>query len=337
MKPTTVTIVCKDAETLAVDVLTAHGTNEHNARSVAAAVVAAEADGLAGHGLSRLPMYAAQSKSGKVDGTAVPRIKEVAPAALRIDACDGFAYPALAAAVGTLPAHVRQAGIAMAAITRSHHFGAAGYHVEKIAAQGMVALMFGNSPKAIAPWGGSDGVFGTNPIAFAATRQHHPPLVIDLSLSRVARGKIMVAAQRNQPIPMGWALDAKGNRTTNAQAAMEGTMLPMGDAKGAVLVMMVEILAAALTGSRFGFEASSFFTVEGEPPRVGQLVVAFDPHRLSGGEFGERLETLIGVVLQQSGARLPGARRLEARQAAHENGLVVPVALHEELTRLAEA
>ena len=170
-----------------------------------------------------------------------------------------------------------ESGIAMAALYHSHHFGQAGYHVERLAQQGLVALVLGNSPKAIAPWGGRDGVFGTNPIAFAAPRQNAEPLLIDLSLSKVARGKVMVAAKNGTAIPEGWALDKDGQPTTDAKAALEGTMIPLGDAKGAALVLMVEILAAAVTGANFGFEASSFFTADGPAPGVGQTLIAIDP------------------------------------------------------------
>ncbi len=330
----TIALGLEDAESLARAVLVRHETSEANAECVARALVAAEADGQKGHGLSRLPSYAAQAASGKVDGHAVPQLEQAAGAALRIDARNGFAYPALAMAVDRLPSLVANAGIAAAAVHHSHHFGQAGYHVEKLAAHGLLGLVFGNSPKAIAPWGGSEGVFGTNPIAFAAPRPSDPPLVIDLSLSKVARGKIMVAAKQGEPIPEGWALDKNGNPTTDAESAMQGTMLPMGDAKGAALVLMVEILAAALTGAKFGFEASSFFTADGEPPGVGQLLVAMDPRVFSADAFSQRLETLIGTILGQEGTRLPGARRLAQRAASVRDGVTIPVALHDELKSL---
>jgi (2R)-3-sulfolactate dehydrogenase (NADP+) len=237
-------------------------------------------------------------------------------------------------AVDRLSSLAAETGIAAAGVHHSHHFGQAGYHVEQLAASGLIGLVFGNSPKAIAPWGGSEGVFGTNPVAFAAPRRTGPPLVIDLSLSKVARGKVMVAAKQGEPIPEGWALDRHGNPTTDAEAALQGTMLPMGDAKGAALVLMVEILAAALTGARFGFEASSFFTAEGEPPAVGQFLVAIDPRVFSGGAFAQRLETLIGAILEQQGTRLPGARLLGLRAESTRNGVVVPAALYDELKAL---
>lgn len=330
----TVTLSLEQAESLASAVLVRHATSDANAASVARALVAAEVDGQKGHGLSRLPSYAAQAASGKVDGHARPALDQTATAAIRIDAANGFAFPAMALAVETLATLVGATGVAAAAVHRSHHFGQAGYHVEQLAARGLLGLVFGNSPQAIAPWGGSTGVFGTNPIAFAAPRRSEPPLVIDLSLSKVARGKVMVAARQGEPIPEGWALDRDGKPTTDAEAALQGTMLPMGDAKGAALVMMVEILAAALSGARFGFEASSFFTAEGQPPGVGQFLIAIDPAAFAGGAFVERIETLIAAILAQPGTRLPGTRRLALRAAAARDGLAVPQALHEELQSL---
>ena len=329
-----VRISLEAARDLATRILVRHRTAEDNARSVARALVAAEADGQKGHGLSRLPAYAAQAASGKVDGFALPAVVARASAGLRIDAGAGFAFPALDLARTELTAVAAGSGIAAAGILHSHHFGQAGYHVERLAEAGLIGLVFGNSPKAIAPWGGSQGLFGTNPIAFAAPRRGAPALVIDLSLSKVARGKVMVAADRGESIPEGWALDVHGQPTTDPKAALEGTMVPMGDAKGAALVMMVEILAAALTGANFGFEASSFFTAEGQPPGVGQFVIALDPAVFSGGAFDERLESLIEAMLAQSDVRLPGSRRLHSRARAEADGIAIPEALNHTLSGL---
>lgn len=314
--------------------LVANRCSEAVAREVAAALLAAEADGLKGHGVSRVPSYAGQSLSGKVNGFADPVVSRAGTAALRVDACDGFAYPAMTLAIDSLAELAPTTGIAAAAITNSHHCGAASYHVERLAAHGLLALLVANSPKAIAPWGGDTPLFGTNPIAFAAPREGAPPLLIDLSLSKVARGKILVASQRKEPIPEGWALDANGNPTTDADAALEGTMLPMGDAKGAALVMMVEVMAAALTGASFGFEASSFFSADGESPRVGQFLIAISPSGLSAGRFGERLECMITAIEAQDGTRLPGVRRYVNRKATHGNGVELPEELHDQIVRL---
>lgn len=325
----------QELTTLSDAVLVAHNTAPTVAASVSASLVQAQIDGQLGHGLSRLPSYAAQAASGKIDGHATPDLTAEKPAAVRIDARGGFAYPALEMARDEVMRRAPEAGISVAAIANSHHCGVAGYHAERIAEAGLVALMFANSPQAIAPWGGSKGLFGTNPIAFACPSATGAPILIDMSLSKVARGKIMVAAKSGSSIPTGWALDADGQPTTDPNAAMAGTMLPMGDAKGAALAMMVELLTAALTGSHFGFEASSFFEAEGPSPAIGQTIIAIDPGPLSGGRFTERLETLATAMLDQDGVRLPGTRRLESRAAAARDGVTVEDTLMAELRTLA--
>jgi (2R)-3-sulfolactate dehydrogenase (NADP+) len=331
---TAVTLQLPALHALLKDILLAHNASEVNADQVAAALVAADADGQAGHGASRIPSYAAQSASGKVDGHAVPKLMKAANAALRVDARGGFAFPALNLAIEAVIELARETGVAAVSIANSHHSGVAAHHVEPLANAGLVGLSFGNTPQAIAPWGGSKGLFGTNPVAFAAPRRKGNPLVIDMSLSKVARGRINAAAQKGEPIPEGWAVDRDGRPTTDPKAAMEGTMLPMGDAKGAQLVLMVEILAAALSASHFGYEASSFFSGEGESPQVGQFLMAIDPEPLSRGKFRDRLEDLLGAVLAQPGTRLPGERRYELRAEAARSGVSLPQALYTELTAL---
>ena len=320
-----------EAETLVVDTLTRCRTSAENAASVARALVAAEADGLKGHGLSRLPSYAAQAKAGKVNGFALPVVTRPRPALVAIDAANGFAYPALHAAVAALPDVARREGLAAAAVRRSHHCGAAGHPVERLAEAGLVALMFANTPAAIAPWGGSVGIFGTNPVAFACPLQARAPLVIDLSLSKVARGNILAAKQKGERIPEGWALDARGKPTTDPDAALRGTMLPFGDAKGTVLALMVELLAAGLTGANFAAEASSFLDAEGAPPATGQLIVAFDLAALGGEAAAARFTRLAAMIETQAPARIPGVRRLIARRKAAAEGLTIPDSLIAEI------
>ncbi len=322
------------AHELVAQALMAAGTSVLNAESVAAALVAAEADGQRGHGFSRVAAYAGQARSGKVDGKAEPKVEWISDSVIRVDAGAGFAFPALDLARAGLAEMVRTTCLAAAAVHHSHHFGQAGYHVERLAERGLVGLMVGNSPQAMAPWGGSRGVFGTNPIAFAAPRRGAPPLVIDLSLSKVARGKVMAAAKAGESIPEGWALDPDGKPTTEPEAALAGTMIPMGDAKGAAQAMMVEILAASLIGANHAFEASSFFTADGPPPGVGQFLLAIDPNPLSGGTFADRLEVLISAVEGQEGTRLPGSRRLTNRAVAARDGIEIPAALLAEIREL---
>lgn len=326
-----------DTKALVSAALVANRTSEENAQPTAQALVAAEADGQKGHGLSRLSSYAAQSRVGKVNGNAKPRLTQIRPGAVKIDADHGFAYPAIDLAIASLATMTKTQGIGVAAIHHSHHFGQAGAHAERLAEQGLVALVYGNSPKAMAFWGGRKPMLGTNPIAFACPLRNGAPLVIDLALSVAARGKIMAAQKEGKPIPGDWALDADGKPTTDADAALKGSILAIGGAKGGALALMVEILGAALTGGHFGWEASSLLDDKGPPPDLGHAIIAIDADALSGGTFLDRMDGLLRVIAEEPEVRLPGMRRLESRSRAAKDGLVLTSVQHAELESLAGA
>ncbi len=326
-----------DAKALVYQALIACKTSASNAQTTARALLAAEVDGQAGHGLSRAPAYAGQARSGKVNGMAEPILEQVAAASLVVDAGYGFSYPAIDLAITELPGLAKNSGIAAAYIRHGHHFGQAGAHAERLAEQGLVALVFGNSPKAIAFWGSSKPMMGTNPIACAAPVAGRAPLVIDLAVAQAARGKI-VNAQREgrESIPEGWALDVHGQPTTDPKRALEGSMAPIGGAKGAALAMLVEILAAALTGCHFGFEASSLFTTDGEPPNLGHTLIAIDPATSSGRHFAERMKTLVATVANEPDTRLPGESRLQHREQAKTQGVSISQRLYQDILSLSE-
>jgi len=294
----------------------------------AAALVAAEAEGQSGHGLSRVPQYAAFLRNGRADGSAEPVIANARGGAVLVDARNGLAYPALALALEEVARRAAEHGVAFAGITNSHHSGAMGLPVAELARRGLVALAFTNSPAAMPVPGGRRALMGTNPVAAAFPRREEPPLVIDMALSQVARGKILFAAKEGRPIPEGWALDAEGNPTTDAKAAMGGIMLAMGGAKGALLALVVELLCTALTGAAFGFEADSFFTDEGNRPRLGQAILAIDPGAMAGRDaFLDRMEVFIAAMCADPEVRLPGSRRTALAARAAADGLEIPAAL----------
>ena len=316
-----------DATLLARAAFEAAGASPAMAASTAAALVAAEIDGQAGHGLSRVPSYAAQLRSGKANGTAEPALTRPKPATLHIDVGHGFAYPALDLVVETLPALAGEFGIAAAGLFKSHHIGQAGRVAERLAAAGVIALVLSNTPPAMALPGGVKPMLGTNPLAFAAPMTGREPLVIDLSLSQVPRARIVAAAKTGQALPAGWASDAQGHPTTDSQAALTGTLAPIGGAKGAVLAVMVEILCAALAGGRFAWQATSFFEAEGAPAAIGQMIVAFAPSGFTGDGFAAGMRELATAFAGEEGLRLPGDSRLERRLRARSRGIEIDDAL----------
>lgn len=329
-----------EATGLVIRALMRAGAHAGMAESTARALVLAESQGLASHGLSRVPQYATHLRNGRADGTAAARVVRQHGAAVLVDACQGLAFPACALAVATAVQTARTLGVCVAGVTNSHHGGVMVDHLRPVADAGMVGLAFANSPAAMPAAGGRHPVFGTNPVAAIFPRRGADPLMIDLSLSEVARGKLMVAAKEGRPIPPGWALDASGNPTTDPQAGMQGSMLPIGavsSPKGAMLALVVELLVTALTGAQFGFEASSFFVDAGNAPRIGQTFLVIDPGALAGTDtYHARVEALITEMLVDEGVRLAGARRLALERAAAEAGITVPDALLAQLHTLAD-
>lgn len=312
------------------------GASAPMAAITAQALTAADLQGLGSHGVARIPQYVAHLRNGRVIGDAEPRLLNSRGGVALVDAGGGLAFPACALAVGEAIRRAREFGVSFVGVTNSHHFGVAAHHLAPVAAATMVGLALGNSPAAMAVAGGRHPVLGTNPIAAVFPRRNGAPLTIDLSLSQVARGKVMIALKEGRPIPEGWALDGEGRPTTDPRAALGGSMLAMGGDKGATLALVVELLACALTGAAFGFEADSFLIDEGNRPRVGQAFLVIDPAALAGVPvYLDRIETLIEEMATDPGVRLPGYRRNALAEDATRNGIEIPSALHRQLVELA--
>ena len=320
-------------------VLSHCGAHPGMAAATARSLVLAEAQGIASHGLSRVPQYATHLKNGRANGQAVAQVARRKGAALLVDARQGLAFEACELAVREALTVAREMGVCFVGVSNSHHCGVLVDHLRPVAQAGLVGLAFANSPAAMPVAGGRHAIMGTNPIAAIFPRLGHDPLMIDLSLSEVARGKLMVAAKEGRSIPLGWALDAQGQPTTDPKAGMAGSMLPVGAAsspKGAMLALVVELLVTAVIGAQFGFEASSFFVDEGNAPRIGQAFLVIDPGALGGSaSYFERIEVLIREMLIADGVRRAGARRLALERAAAEKGVNIPDALMAQLQALA--
>lgn len=315
-----------EIEELASAALLREGAGEANARSVAVSIRRAEADGIRSVGLGYLPTYLSHLPTGKVQGRAVLKVSRPRPGAVLVDAGHGFAHPAFDAGLPVLLEAARQNGSAVLSIRRSYSIGVLGHPVEDIAMRGLVALAVTNSPPNIAPWGGRKPLFGTNPMAFAAPRREGPPLVIDQATSVVTKVALVQAARAGKPIPEGWALDAEGRPTSDPAAALSGSMLGFGGAKGAGLALIVDLLAGALAGSNLSKDASPYAKPDGPPPGVGQVFIAFDPAAFAEG-FIDRVEDCAAAMLAQEGVRLPGDRRLRQRAIAASEGVEVDEAL----------
>jgi (2R)-3-sulfolactate dehydrogenase (NADP+) len=317
-------------------VLTTAGATRANAGPVADAVVTAQAEGIHSHGVTWLTTFADHLRNGKVDGKADPQVTQAALAGLSVDARSGFAHPAIVKGIESLIPLTRKTGVAAMAVKNSYNCLVVGHHVRRIAEAGLVALGFVNSPKSIAPWGGIKAVFGTNPLAFACPRKEGAPLVIDQSSSKVARSEIRLAQKEGRGIPLGWALDTEGKPTTDAAAAMAGTVLPYGDYKGYGIALMVDLMAGAMTGARLSHQADSFVGDDGGPPGTGQFFLAIDPGPLGGGDFTQRVDGLCGLILDEPGVQLPGDKRLANLRKTGEGPLSISKTLFDDLRGRAE-
>jgi len=310
---------------LARNALEKAGANPQMAQAAAKHLVCAEEQGLPTHGMSRVPFYCAFLKNGRADGAARPRMAADRAAVCLIDNCDGLPYESAAWAVGEVIQRARRNGIGFAGVTNSAHVGVLGIHLLPIAQEGMVGVAFTNSPAAIPPWGGKRALFGTDPVAFAFPREKGDPLIIDLALTTVVRGKIMVAMQKGEKIPEGWALDRNGKPTTDPKEAIEnGSLFPIGGAKGAMLALAFELICAALTGAAIGTEADSFFSDKGNKPKIGHAFLAIDPGALAGhARYFERVETVVTTMLADEGVRLPGSRRFASEKKLRGEGIEI--------------
>ena len=319
-------------ESLATEALVGAGTSPKSAKSVGKAAQAAERDGIRSHGLLYVPIYCEHVKCGKVDGVAVPEVTRPRLSAIQVDAKTGFAHPAIDAGFNELIPLVKSNGCAGLTIRNSYNCGVLGYHVERLAEAGLVGIGFTNSPASIAPVGGKKPVIGTNPFALAVPNSEGgAAFVLDQSASVVAKSEIMMRAREGSSIPEGWALDVEGQSTTDAEIALKGSMAPSGGYKGFGTGVLVEIMAAALSGAVLGLQASPFSGTAGGPPRTGQCFIAFDPEAYSGAEFYERISTLADAIQSQDGARLPGERRRKNRQRIELEGVEVAQSLLEKI------
>ncbi len=333
----TVILSLDDVETLAHRVLLASGASPLQADATARSVRDGEADGIRNVALGYLPTYADHLACGKVVGHAVPTLERPRPAVVAVDARHGFAHPAFELGAPIVGEVARSLGIGLLTISHSYSAGILGWFVERLADEGLVALMFANSSSTMAPWGGKAPFFGTNPIAWGVPRVDGPALVADLSSSAVAWVTVNDAAASGRPIPLGWALDPAGEPTTDAAAGLAGTIAPSGGHKGSALALLVDLLAGGLTGSSFSFEASGFGDNAGGPPDVGQTFLVVDPSATAGPGFAERVEEELVAMTAQPGVRLPGDRRVANRALAEESGVEVPDDLFALLSSYAES
>ena len=317
---------------LAYGCLTKAGSDHANADAVANTIMCAERDGSISHGLFRIPGYVATLTSGKVNGKADPQPQQVTPALVRCHGQNGHAPLAIARSIGLLADSAKLCGIAALNITHSHHFAALWHEVEALADHNLVGFACVSYMPAVAPAGGNEAVFGTNPIAFAWPRPNNTPLVFDMATASMAVGEVKIAARDGHKVPVGTGLGPDGELTDDPNAILKGVLLPFGGYKGSAIAMMVELMAGPLVGENLSFETKANDNADGGPPQGGEFILAISPEIMGGENWAQHAEKLFNKLEAMDGIRLPGQRRHTLRSDTGPRAVNSP--LVEQLTAL---
>lgn len=291
----------------------ANGCDDANASALADIMTRAERDGSHSHGLFRVPGYVKALRSGKVDGKAKPTVTKKTPAIIQVNGNGCFAPLAQAAGLPVLAEATAEIGVAALSLTGIHHFAALWPETEYLADRGLVGIACTAYMPMVAPAGSKTALFGTNPISFAWPRPGNSPICYDMATAAMAMGDVQIAARDGKPLPAGTGLDADGNPSTDAAAVAKGVLLPFGGYKGSAIALMVELLAAGLTGEQFSYEARENDNGDGGPPRGGEMVIGLSPQLVAGDGWETHVDAFVDRLSAMDGVRIPGARRHKNR------------------------
>jgi LDH2 family malate/lactate/ureidoglycolate dehydrogenase len=332
-----------DAQRLAAfggAVLRALGVPADDADLVTQSLVQADLWGHQSHGMMRLPWYVRRIQSGAMNAVTSPTLEVDAGAVAVIDGRDGIGQVLAHRATRESIERAKRHGVGAVAVRNSNHFGTAMYFSLMGPAQGCIMLAATNASPAMAPWGGREKRVGTNPWSIAAPAGRHPPLVLDVANTAVARGKIYLARQHGESIPPNWAINVAGEPTTDAAEALAGLILPMAGHKGYGIAVMMDVLTGVLSGSSFGEDVSGPYQAE-RRSGCGHLMLALDIKAfIPAAQFEQRIEQMIARLKATPPA--PGATEVlvpgepEARRAAdnRQRGLELPAQTREDLEAL---
>ena len=321
-----------EARTMAVNLLAHAGVGEVEATESANALLLADRWGIGSHGLRRLPWYLRRLSAGGINPVATLRPVSDRGAAVVFDGQRGLGQWQAWRAAHVAGERAARHGIGVVSVADSNHCGAMGVFTVPVVQRGMLGLVFSNGPAVMPPWGGSEPLLSTSPIA-AGVPCGEDSAIIDLSLSTVARGKIFQHSLEKRPLPEGWALDASGQPTVDPDAALAGMLAPLGGAKGYALAFLVECLTGGLVGPRLSEEVTDMFDADRieQPQGIAHLVIALEPAGVDGdGRAEQRLSDLAKRV-DRAGGRLPGARRSRDVEGRADETVSIPPATADEL------
>ena len=317
---------------------------EADARKVAALMIQSDLRGTDGHGIFRLPQYCKRIRSGGINTRPNIRVISERKAQALIDGDNAMGHLVVARAAEIAIAKAREAGVAWVGIRGGNHAGCAAIYARMPLAHDMIGLYIamGNANH-VPPWGGTEMLLSTNPIAIAVPSGRRPPVVLDMATTTAAYGKIKLALQRGEQMPVGWMIDRDGRPLTDPARAGEGFLVPIGGAKGYGLALMFGLLAGTLNGAKFGRALVDFNADQASPTNTGQLIVALDIAAFADVETFKREVDTVWNEMKSSPAmpgfdevRLPGERSAEIEEERSRNGIPVGPELAQQLNRLAE-
>lgn len=314
------------------------GASPEHARIVAESLIQADLRGVDSHGVVRTAIYLQRMEAGMINRDATPEIvSQTGPMAL-LDGHNQFGSVTGTVALRAAMERATQHGVGMVGVRGSNHFGTGAYYALQAIAQNQVLLVMSNASQTMPPTGGVRPFLGTNPLAIGVPAGDELPFILDMATSVVARGKIIVAAQKGEEIPPGWAIDKDGNATTDAAAALNGSVLPVGGPKGYAISMMIDILSGVLTGAGFGPYVNNMYENWEQPQNVGHFFLAIDVGRFMPiAQFKARMDDYIRQLKAEPKAPgvaeifIPG--ELEHRQTLkrQQTGIALPVKVAQEL------
>lgn len=330
----------QDLQKYCTNIFNSLGFLQKNAEIAADSLIRAELEGAGSHGISRLVIYCKRIQEGRIE--ARPDIHtERLGSILKVDGRNGLGQVVSNCALDQAIPLARENGIAGVFIRNSNHFGTAAYYCQKACQTGMALIALTNSPPGIAPWGGKKPYFGTNPIAFGFPVKENPPVLIDMSSSIVARGKVILADKVGEKIPLGWAIDEDGMETTDPGEALRGAILPLGGAKGYALAMAVEILTGVMTEAAFGPHVNNLYKDQDPPANVGHCFILLDLEKwMSMEDYYCRIEGFLqevkNVPLAKGAEEIlyPGERRYRTYLKNRQQGISLSAEVQRELVQL---
>ena len=309
----TISFPLEEIYQLIKSVMLSNGCDEPNAVALADIMTRAERDGSHSHGLFRVPGYVKALRSGKVNGKAKPKVEKITPAIIKVNGHGCFAPIAQSVGLPALVEATKEIGIGALTLTGIHHFAALWPETEYLADNGLVGIACTAYMPSVAPAGSKTALFGTNPISFAWPRPGGTPIVYDMATASMALGDVQIALRDGRKVPEGTGLNAKGEPSTDPAEIIKGVLLPFGGYKGSAISLMVELLAAGLTGEQFSYEAKENDNGDGGPPRGGEIILSMSPDIIAGSEWQQHVEKFANKMSAMEGVRLPGARRHKNR------------------------